>query len=177
MKTSQYFLDDEPIQIIFLDSNHQDARTFFENGLGNAWFDYELHLILCAKEAEPFLQGGKSEHRPIDLLLISNRCWNEETEELVKHIRAHKKLASLPIYCVASCQKKNSSPSPHQCWDLEWRLETDCDKDARITAIPLRPRLDPNSRQHINGIVCANNLDQEISKIIDTMTANWFCSG
>ncbi len=176
MKTSQYFLDDEPIQIIFLDTNHKDARTFFENGLGNAWFDYDLHLILSAKDAEPFLDLDVSDHRPPDLLLISNRCWNEETERLVRRIRADKKLASLPIFCVASCQKKINSPVP-QCWDPEWRIETNCDKDARITAIPFKSYLTSKSNAQLNGIICANNLDGEISNIIDNMTANWFCSG
>ncbi|MCF6198395.1 MAG: hypothetical protein L3J67_03175 [Hyphomicrobiaceae bacterium] len=176
MKTSQYFIDDEAIQILFLDTDHNDARTFFENGLGNAWFDYELHLLTCLEETKLFLDPATAKHGLPDLLLISNRCWTEETEQLVAQIRENKKLACLPIYCVASCLKKTNSSSP-QCWEPQWRIETGCDKDARITAIPFNSHLKSKSSAQLNGIICANNLDREIPNIIEKMTANWFCSG
>lgn len=178
VKTSQYLLDDDPIQILFLDTDHRDAHMFFENGFGTVWFDYEVHYLCSFEDVLPFLDPIEPKQSPPDLLLISNRYWTKEPcEQLIKQIRNHKKLSCLPIYCVASCQKKINSPASPQCWDPQWRLETNCDKDARIAAIPFKPNLNPHSSAQLNGIICPNNLDREIPNIINKMTKNWFCSG
>ncbi len=176
MKTSQYFLDDEPIQILFLDTDHTDARIFFDRGLGSTWFDYELHLIHSKTEAQRFIVPVKPRQRPLDLLLISNRAWTTEGEQLVTQIRTQKKLTNLPVYCIASCPKKNQYP-PLQCWDPQWRLDTDCDKDARIASIPYKPNLTSASKAQINGIICPNSLEHEMTKIINNMTTYWFHTG
>jgi len=180
MNTSPYFIEDAPLQILFLDKDRQDARLFFEQGMGTAFFDYDLHIIGSRAEASDFLDTSSSPDQPsqgrqVDLLLISNRCWNEEGEALVHDIRANQKLRDIPVYCVASCAKKINSPSP-QCWNADWRLETDCNRDARIAAIPFDAHLARTHKAHLNGVICANNIERELTTILQSMTDNWFYS-
>lgn len=179
MTTSQYFIEDDPIQILYLDNDSNDARHFFDMGLGSTWFDYDLHVVGTGGEATKFLTTpAASDHlpsaRPIDLLLISNRCWNPEGQELVRQVRRHEKLHNIPVYCVASCPKKINSASP-QCWNEDWRFATDCDKDARIAAIPFSTFLNKTHKTRLDGVICANNLEREISSILNHMTHYWFC--
>ena len=186
MNTSPYFLEDAPLQILFLDKDKQDARFFFEQGMGTAFFDYDLHIISSRDEASAFIGAPSSigtppshdsslQQKQPDLLLISNRCWNEEGEALVHDIRANQKLRDIPVYCVASCAKKINSATP-QCWNADWRLETDCNKDARIAAIPFDAHLARAHKTQLNGVICANNIERELTSILQSMTDNWFCS-
>ena len=174
MKTSQYFIDDTPLQIIYLDNNTTDGRSFFENGLGTTWFDYELQMIEQISETDNYLVADGSAKRNLDLLLISNSIWSEGGEELVRQMRMRTAYANLPIYCVLSCNKKISHLPENNCWSKDWRKKTDCNRDARITAIPYACFLDPDHPSHINGTICANNISTEIPRIVDQMTAHWF---
>ncbi len=178
MKTSPYFLEDKPLQILFLDNDEKDARHFFNNGLGTTWFDYDLHIVTSEKEAARFIDRKETAinartGRPLDLLLISNRCWPLGGQQLVSRVRSHDRLHSLPIYCVASCLKKQNSAEP-QCWNTSWRRDTNCNEDARIAATPFTACLNETHETRLDGIICANNLEQEISSIHDQMTRYWF---
>ena len=120
MKTSPYFIDDAPLQILFFDKDSSSGRSFFNSGLGTTWFDYDLHLIENLAEATDFLQPVQQNQRALDLLFISNTVWFEGGEQLVKQIRSNKHLARLPIYCIASCSHKLIYCDAN-CPNKDWR--------------------------------------------------------
>ena len=173
MKTSQYFIDDTPIQILFLDGEARDGREFFDQGLGNTWFDYDLHILDKLEKAIGFLETSQANRRNLDLLLISGDLWPRGGESFVRQLRSTPALKKLPIYCIISCAKKLNLPAP-KCWDTKWRQETRCDGDARATSIPFEPFIASGHPAHINGTLCANNIGSELSSIVDHMTNYWF---
>lgn len=168
MKTEQYFIDDEPLQILFLDLDKEKGHDFFNSSLGSSWFDYELHMLDQTAHAANFLDTNQPHHRPLDLLLISNNIWFRGGEDLVKQIRSHQSLALLPIYIIVSCNKANSSPSP-TCWSESWRKDANCTKNHRISTISFEIYKEDEHPARINGTLCPFNISIEIPKIIRDM--------
>ncbi len=173
MKTSAYFIDDAPLQILFFDKDSNSGRNFFNTGLGTAWFDYDLHLIGELAEAIEFLQPVQKNRRALDLLFISNTVWFEGGEQLVTHIRASQDLAKLPIYCVASCSHK-LIVNEANCTNMDWRQATNCDLYAKHAAQPFEPNLQAGHPAHLHGVLCGNNINEEVTNIINTMNEYWF---
>ncbi len=167
------------LQIAVFDKDIGDGKDFFDSGLGCTWFDYDLHLFSRLEQATYLLEINNRPDHPacketkLDLLLVSNRIWLEGGEQLVRAIRKHPRLNRLPIFLVASCNKKLVMPQP-ECWDTEWRASSNCDRDARIAAIPFERNLASDHPAHLNGIVCANNLAQTIPRIVDQLSEYWF---
>ncbi len=173
MKTSPYFIDDDPMKILFLDNDPADGRKFFENGMGTVWFDYDIQITNKKEEIEECLTINSTRQRKLDLLLIANSYWFQGGEEFVRQLRAMPAFVHLPVYCVASCNKKFDGPFPG-CWNKDWRLETDCDGHAREAARPFRHYLTADHPARLDGIICANSISTELSVIIEKMTSYWF---
>ena len=175
MKTSAYFIDDAPLQILFFDKDADNGRNFFNAGLGTVWFDYDLHLIETLAEAADFLAPVKNNQRALDLLFISNTVWVEGGEQLLKQVRSNENLAKLPIYCVASCSHKLISDDV-KCMDPYWRKKTNCDQYAQIAAQPFESYLSDNHPAGLHGVICGNNIADQVTKIIEDMNQYWFRS-
>ncbi len=173
MKTNPYFIDDVPLQILFIDANIDSGRQFFNSALGTTWFDYDLHMTSTPEDAMRFIRPRDSKERALDLLFISNKSWTEGGKEYVKQIRTHDTLGNLPIYCIASCVKKLRTPNP-QCMNKNWRLETSCNLDYLFAARPYKKYLAPDHPARLNDILCGNNISEQISSIINEMSRYWF---
>ena len=173
MKTSPYFIDDTPMQILFFDKDANSGRKFFNLGLGTVWFDYDLHVIDALASATEFLRPVTKNQRALDLLFISNSIWHEGGEHLVEQIRSNPTLADLPIYCVASCSHK-LVVGDSNCMNENWRQQNNCNQYAKIAFEPFQPCLASNHPAHLHGVLCGNNINKEITNIINNMSQYWF---
>lgn len=173
MKTSQFFNEDIPLQILFLDVNVINGRKFFENGLGNTWFGYDLHMADQIDDAIRILDKCKKGKQNVDLMLISSSVWFNGGEKFVEQLRTLLAFAKLPIYCVTLCLKSMESPG-QGCWSQQWRLENSCDDSTEISALPFEHYQDPSHPAHINGTICANSITTEIPRILGQMATYWF---
>ena len=115
-------------------------------------------------------------HRTAALLiscLSSNSVWFTGGEQLVEQIRANHQLADLPIYCVASCSHKIVVGNAN-CTSKDWRQSTNCDHYSKIAALPFDPYLAADHPAHLQGVLCGNNIADEITNIINNMNQYWF---
>ncbi len=175
MKTSTYFIDDEPLQILFFDNEENCGNNFFNSGRGTAWFDYDLHMIDGLAKMDDFLKPVKHNQRAVDLLFVSNTVWSDGGEQLVRQIRSSQHLAALPVYCVASCSHKLNA-NEAQCMNIDWRAATNCDHYAKLAAQPFQSNLEAGHPAYLHGILCGNNISGQVTKIINNMNQYWFCS-
>ncbi len=175
MKTSAYFIDDAPLQILFFDEDSRNGGNFFNSGLGTTWFDYDLHLVENIAEATDFLHPVKKNQRALDLVFISNTIWSKGGEQLVKQIRSNQRLVRLPVYCVAACSHKLVVGNAN-CMDKDWRHATNCDHYSKVTANSFEPYLAADHPAHLHGVLCGNNIADEVSTIINNMNQYWFNS-
>ncbi|MCP4934348.1 MAG: hypothetical protein GY927_09120 [bacterium] len=176
MKTSRYFIDDAPLQILFFDKNSDSGHNFFNSGLGTIWFDYDLHLIENLAEATGFLQPVKQKQRALDLLFISNTAWFEGGEQLVKQIRSSQHIAHLPVYCITSCCHKLTVDDTN-CMDKCWCRATNSDEFSKLAPEPFEPYLTTSHQARLHGVLYSNNITDQVSTIIDDMSQYWFNSG
>lgn len=173
MKTSHYFVEEIPLQILYLDHNVVEGRKFFEKGLGTNWFDYDLHMIDQLDEATSFLEVNKAKERKLDLLLVSSSIWFRGGEDFIKQLRSKSDFDRLPIYCVTACPKSINNPNL-PCWSESWRETNDCDKVSKTSAIPYTRYENPKNSAYINGTICANNIISELPRLVGHMTSYWF---
>jgi CheY-like chemotaxis protein len=173
MNISDGNMHENPPAILFVDRNPEEARYFFHDGMRHGWAGYELVIIDNMAAAQSMFEHGGGGARKADLLLISNNMWLRGGAELVRAIRNEPVFSRLPIYIVASCLKKLNHPNP-QCFNAQWRDESDCKEDFRVTSQPYRPYLEPDHPARIDGVMCADNIILVLPRILDDMVDFWF---